>query len=209
MHPFLTGLVFGLLFIFSLGPGFFALIQTSVQKGFKRAILLAVGISLSDILYVILAIMGVASLLEQPKIRLWLGVIGTVVLIVYGVYSWFKKPKLYKDEVEGKKDLSALKYLFKGFILNGFNPFIVVFWVSIIGVVASKYNYPFQSQIAFFAGVLTTILTTDIIKAFVAHRLRSAITPKKILILNRSVGIILILFGFRMIYFLVDNYMLN
>lgn len=209
MHPYFTGLIFGLLFIFSLGPGFFALIQTSVQKGFTRAVLLAVGISLSDVLYVILALMGVASLLQQPEIRLWLGIVGTIVLIVYGVYSWFKKPKLYQDEIEGKKDFSTLKYLFKGFILNGFNPFIVVFWVSIIGVVATKYDYPMESQISFFAGVLTTILTTDIIKAFVAHRLRSVITPKKILILNRSVGIILILFGFRMIYFLVDNFMLN
>tara|TARA_B100000508_G_C11365024_1_gene230829 strand:- start:72 stop:743 length:672 start_codon:yes stop_codon:yes gene_type:complete len=209
MHPYLTGLIFGLVFIFSIGPGFFALIQTSVQKGFKRAILLAIGISLSDIIYVLLSLMGVASLLEQPQIRLWLGILGTIILIFYGIYSWFKKPKLYKDEIENKKDLSYLKYLLKGFVLNGLNPFIVVFWVSIIGVVATKYEYTFNSQMTFFAGVLTTILSTDIIKAFVAHRLRTMVTPKKILILNRSVGVILILFGFQMIYFLLDNYMFN
>ena len=209
MHPFFTGMIFGLVFIFSLGPGFFALIQTSVQKGFKKAILLALGISLSDILYVILAVMGVATLLEAPKVRLWLGILGTVVLIVYGIYSWFKKPKLYKDKIDAKKDLSYLKYLFKGFVLNGFNPFIVVFWISIIGLTATKYDFTHNEQLTFFAGVLTTILTTDIIKAFIAHRLRSVVTPKKILILNRSVGVILILFGFQMIYFLVDNYMID
>ncbi len=209
MHPYLTGLIFGLVFIFSLGPGFFALIQTSVQKGFKKAILLAVGISLSDILYVILAVMGVATLLEEPRVRLWLGVLGTIVLIVYGIYSWFKKPKLYKDEIESKKDLSYLKYLFKGFVLNGFNPFIVVFWISIIGLTATKYDFTHNQQLTFFAGVLTTILSTDVIKAFIAHRLRSVVTPKKILILNRSVSVILILFGFQMIYFLIDNYMID
>ncbi len=209
MHPYLTGLVSGLVFIFSIGPGFFALIQTSVQKGLKKAIFLALGISLSDIIYVVLTIMGVASLLEDPDVRLWLGVIGTFVLLIYGVYSWFKKPKLYQDDLGNKKDLSYLMYFIKGFVLNGFNPLILIGWISIIGVMATKYDFTFNAQILFFAGMLTTIFTTDIFKAFIAHRLRSAVTPKKILILNRSVGLILILFGFQMIYFIVDNYVIN
>ncbi|MEQ8473198.1 MAG: LysE family transporter [Marinoscillum sp.] len=208
MSPYFTGLLFGLIFIFSIGPAFFSLIQTSVQKGLKKSMLLALGISLSDILYVILAIMGVSSLLERPITKLWLGIVGTVILIVYGVYSWFKKPKVYKDEIENKKDLSYLKYVAKGFILNGFNPFIVVFWVSIIGLVATNYDFTYFQQIYFFAGVLTTILCTDITKAFIAHRLRSMVTPRKILILNRSVGVILILFGMQMIYFLLDTYVM-
>lgn len=209
MHPYFTGLLSGLVFIVLLGPAFFALLQTSVQKGFKKAVLLAVGISLSDILYVYLALMGVASLLEEKQTRMWLGIIGTIILILYGVYSWFKKPRIYKNEIETKNDLSYLKYVIKGFVLNGLNPFLIVFWVSIIGLVASNYDYSFNQQVYFFAGVLTTILSTDIIKAFLAYRLRAAVTPKKILILNRSVGIILILFGCQMIYFLVDNYVLN
>jgi threonine/homoserine/homoserine lactone efflux protein len=208
MPPFITGLLFGLIFIFSLGPAFFSLLQTSVQKGFKKAIFLAIGISLSDILYVSLALMGVASLLEEPRTKMWLAIGGTVVLVAYGVYSWFKKPKIYvSDGYEG--DFSYLKYLFKGFILNGFNPFIVVFWVGIIGIISVNYDFSDVGRIYFFSGVLTTILVSDLTKAFVAYRLRSQITPKKILIMNRSVGVILILFGLQMVYFLVENYVLS
>lgn len=209
MPPYITGLVFGVVFIFSLGPGFFALVQTSVQKGFKKAIFLALGISLSDIVYVILALMGVASLLEEPTTRLWMGLGGTVVLMTYGIYSWYKKPKLYEERCGPTNEISYLKYLLKGFVLNGFNPFIVVFWVGIVGIVAVKYSYTDSDQIYFFIGVLTTILTTDLLKAFLAHRLRKLVTPKKILILNRSVGVILILFGIQMIYFLVDHFIIQ
>lgn len=205
MPPYVTGLLFGLVFIFSLGPGFFALVQTSVQKGFKRAIFLAVGISLSDILYVALSIMGVAKLLEEHSTRLWMAAISMVILLVYGIYSWFKKPKIYQQE-DYNAEFSIFKYIFKGFILNGLNPFIVVFWVSIISLVSVKYDFNFTQQITFFAGVLTTILTSDLIKAFIAFRLRSMVTPQNIVILNRSVGVILILFG---IYFLVDSYMMG
>lgn len=209
MPPYFTGLVFGLVFIFSLGPGFFALVQTSVQKGFRKAVFLAIGISLSDIFYVILALMGVASMLEQPVTRLWMGVGGTVVLFGYGIYSWYKKPKLYEERQEVINEISYLKYVLKGFVLNGFNPFIVVFWVGIVSIVAVNYDYTGMDQKYFFSGVLTTILTTDISKAFLAHRLRKLITPKKILILNRSVGVILILFGIQMIYFLVDHFIIQ
>lgn len=208
MPPYVTGLIFGIIFIFSLGPGFFSLVQTSVQKGFKRAVFLAIGISLSDVVYVILAMMGVASLLEEPSVRMWMAILGMVVLVAYGIYSWFKKPRVYTDKIEGIKEISYLKYIAKGFVLNGFNPFIVVFWLGIIGLVAVNYNYTDQNQIYFFTGVLTTILITDIVKAFIAHRLRSIITPRSILILNRSVGVILILFGFQLIYFLIKNYLL-
>ncbi|MFH6982888.1 LysE family translocator [Marinoscillum sp. 108] len=209
MPSYFTGLLFGLIFIFSFGPGFFALLQTSVQKGFKKAIFLALGISLSDVLYVALAIMGLASLLEKPTARMWMAIVGTVVLIAYGLYSWFKKPKIYQEKQEADTELSYLKYMLKGFVLNGFNPFIVIFWLGIIGLVAVNYDYSSGEQIYFFVGVLTTILVSDITKAFIAYRLRAMVTPKKILILNRSVGVILILFGIQMIYFLFNNFLID
>lgn len=206
MPPYITGIFFGLIFIFSLGPGFFALVQTSVQKGFKKALFLAFGISMSDIIYVVLALMGVVSFLERPVFRMWMAIVGTLVLFAYGVYSWFKKPKVYENEIAGGNEMSIIKYVAKGFILNGLNPFIVIFWVGIIGVVAVKYDYTFNQQVFFFMGALTTILITDILKALIAHRFRSVITPRSILILNRSIGVILIIFGLQMVYFLFNNF---
>lgn len=206
MHPYFTGLVFGLVFIVSLGPAFFSLVQTSVQKGFRPAMFLAFGISLSDVMYVILALLGVASMLENPATRMWMAIAGTIVLFAYGTYSWFKPPVIYKDDSDYSKEFSPLKYLAKGFFLNGLNPFIIVFWMSIIGFVAVNYDYSNVEQYYFFLGVLTTILSTDLGKAFLAQRLRNFITPHRIKILNRSIGVILILFGFQMIYFLMKNY---
>jgi threonine/homoserine/homoserine lactone efflux protein len=206
MHPYFNGLLFGLIFVFSFGPGFFSLVQTSVQQGFVKAIFLACGISLSDVVYVALALMGVASFLENDSVRLWLAIGGAAVLIAYGIYSWYKKPKIYPETQDTAQiDKSYLKYTLKGFILNGLNPFILVFWITIISLIAVKHSYAFMQQVYFFAGVLTTIFTMDITKAFLANRLRAIITPKSILILNRSVGLILILFAVRIIFYLFDQ----
>ncbi len=206
MTPFLNGLLFGLIFVFSIGPAFFSLIQTSVQKGLTRAILLAVGISLSDLTFVALSLMGVTSWMQSDRFKIWVSVVGAIMLISYGVYSWFKKPRVYENSVEEKKDVKNVKYVIKGFLLNGFNPFILVFWMGIIGVVTVNFAYDTTQQPYFFLGVLITIFTTDLIKAFVANRLRSIVTTNAILIMNRSVGVILILFGLQMCYFLFSNF---
>ncbi len=206
MTPFFNGLLFGLIFVFSLGPAFFSLVQTSVQKGLSKAILLAVGISLSDIAFVILSMMGITSWLESDRFKIGLSIVGAVVLISYGIYSWFKKPRIYTNASESTQDVTNVKYVLKGFLLNGFNPFILVFWMGIIGIVSVNFEYNATQQPVFFSGVLVTIFTTDLFKAFIANRLRSIVTPNSILIMNRSIGVILILFGLHMFYFLVTNY---
>ncbi len=206
MTPFLNGLLFGLIFVFSLGPAFFSLVQTSVQKGFSKAVLLAVGISLSDITFVILSLMGITSWLDSDRFKIWVSIVGAIVLISYGIYSWFKKPKLYSNTGEATQDAKNIKYVLKGYLLNGFNPFILVFWMGIIGIVSVNFEYDATQQPIFFSGVLVTIFSTDLLKAFLANRLRSVVTPNSILIMNRSVGVILILFGLHMFYFLFSNY---
>ncbi|MEP0367128.1 MAG: LysE family transporter [Cyclobacteriaceae bacterium] len=206
MPPYINGLLFGLIFVLSFGPGFFSLVQTSVQRGFVKAIFLAIGISLSDLVYVSLALMGVASFLQNDDVRLWLAIGGAGVLIAYGIYSWYKKPRIYPEtQATSQIDKSYLKYTLKGFVLNGLNPFILVFWITIISLIAVKHSYSLTQEVYFFLGVLTTIFTMDITKAFLANRLRAVITPKRILILNRSVGLILILFAVRIIFYLFEE----
>ncbi len=208
MPPYLLGLFFGLIFVFSFGPGFFALIQTSVQKGYKKAIFLAIGISLSDIIYVSLALLGAASLLKDPTTRFWMGLVGTVVLFGYGIFTWFRKPTIQSEASlsEEETNLSAVKYLFKGFILNGLNPFIVVFWLSIIGLAATNYDFSTNEKYYFFSGVLSTILTSDIIKVLISYRLRQFVTEKRIALINKIVAAVVVAFGFQMIYFLITTY---
>ncbi len=205
MPPYINGLFFGLIFIFSFGPGFFSLIQTSIQKGFGKAAFMVLGISLSDLLYVALAMMGVSKLLNAPNVKLWLAVVGSIVLFLYGIYSWYKKPKIYHVGPDTKIDKNSLKYLFKGFVLNGLNPFTLVFWIGIISVVTVRFDYVFDQKSYFFMGVLSTILITDMLKAFLANRLRDIVTSKSILIMNRSVGLILIFFAVRIVFYIFEG----
>ena len=56
---FLEGIIIGLslTFVMGFGPAFFTLIQTSINRGFKSAMLLDIGIILNDIMVVVLMMM--------------------------------------------------------------------------------------------------------------------------------------------------------
>ena len=205
MPPYFNGMLFGLIFILSFGPGFFALLQTSVQQGLPKALFLVLGISISDMLFITLALMGVSSFLDNPDVKMVLAIGGAVVLIAYSIFSWTRKPKIYEESESVKLDRSYLKYTLKGFVINGFNPFILVFWIGIIGYVSVNHDYDTLNEFYFFSGVLSTILIADTSKAFLANRLRKIITPKFLLIMNRTVAVILFIFGVRLLLFMFNQ----
>lgn len=204
MPPFINGLLFGLIFIFILGPAFFALIQTSIQQGFRKAIFLAIGVSLSDCIYVLIVLFGLAKFLQGEDFKFWMALFGAGVLISYAAYSWFKKPQIVDQEESSESNYG--RNLLKGLLLNGLNPFIIVFWATWVSNIAVSYNYGFTEQVQFFAAMLLTIVCLDITKAFIANRLKHLITLKFIRNMNRSIAVILLLFSVQMVYFLYQNF---
>lgn len=194
MTPFFNGLAFGLILILSLGPAFFLLVQTSIEKGFKKAAFIAFGISLGDILFVVLIMKGVTSLLEDASVKFWAGIIGVILLILFGLFSFFKKPKLTATSKNPAPD-SYYKSFITGFVFNFFNPSTVVFWLSLVSIVQINFGYTGSQKGFFFTGVLFAIISTDLTKSFLAGKLKRFLTERAVNILNKVVGIILVGFG--------------
>jgi threonine/homoserine/homoserine lactone efflux protein len=194
-----NGLLFGLALAFFIGPVFFALIQVSIEKGFKTGAAMAFGICLSDLVYIVICYQGVTHLLESESLKLAMSFGGGSILLMFGISS-FRKPVLAKNHVhiEGKENL--WKYGLKGLMLNGINPFVVLFWLAVVSFSTVDYKYTGTQAGLFFGTILLTVLITDLIKSYTAHRLGCLITINKMAILNRMVGFALILFSIRLFY---------
>jgi threonine/homoserine/homoserine lactone efflux protein len=199
MPPFVNGLLFGLVFIFAIGPSFFLLIQNSIQYGFRKGAFIAIGISLSDILFVSLALIGMATVFTNPESSTIFAYVAAAILIIYGVYSFLKTPVINNDTeiIDGN---GILKFLLKGFLINVFNPTIILFWLTLSTTVSSSYGYSWPEERNFFIGMLFTILATDLAKAFLANHVRQFITVHAISIFNRIVGSALVLFAISLIF---------
>jgi threonine/homoserine/homoserine lactone efflux protein len=195
--PIISGIGFGFILAALLGPIFFTLLQTALHEGFKAASHLAFGVLLSDIGWIAAGYAFASQIDLTGKYKFTAGWIGGTLLIAFGVYNFLKKIKV--REVDDDKKTVHAKFILKGFLLNSFNPSVPLFWLSIISVVKLKENYSFSHEAVFFGAVLTTVFGIDLFKSFVAHRIKNLLKPNVLLWMNRSLGIILVTIGIRMI----------
>src|SRR5210317_373564 len=195
------GLLFGLLLSFLLGPVFFALLQTSIEKGFKAGVFMAIGVSLSDSFYMFLTYSGVSFLSENIQVKFILGLVGSFIMVGLGLFTFLKPvPKKGLKQPHFTSN-NYFRKILKGFILNSINPFILIFWLGVAGMITIELHYSFDQAFLFYLGVIVTVLSADITKSFLANKIRDMITPRFMKILNRAVGMGLILFGFRLLYY--------
>lgn len=200
MHPILEGTILGLTLAIMLGPAMFSLIQTSIHRGLYRGILLAGGIFLSDLTLVVLCYLGAVQIIGNDRNYLMFGVIGGLVLVIFGVVTFLRKVQVTdENNLIAVSIPGPLTYIFKGFFLNFANPFVWLFWVSVMVTVSSGYGTDSWSIKAFFAGSLLTILFTDILKVIIANRLKRYLKPRILIMINHLVGILLVLFGIYLV----------
>ena len=196
-----NGVVLGLLLATLIGPVFFSLIQTSIKKGPLPGLFMAVGISLSDISYIVLTYLGVSQILNNDDLYLWMGLIGGAIMIGFGVVYIFKQAHDFAGAPTAPSGRTALaKEAIKGFLLNGINPSVLLFWIGIASLATVKYQYGPRDAVLFFSAILTTVLLTDILKIITAHKLKFLLKPQAIKMFNSIVGIVLIIFGLRLLW---------
>lgn len=200
MHPLFEGMILGFTLAVMLGPAMFTLIQTSIHRGMYRGVLLAGGIFLSDLALVFLCFMGAVQVFGNDRNYLMFGIIGGIILVVFGIVTFMRKISVAEDNtLIDVKMPGPLTYIFKGFFLNFANPFVWIFWVSVMVTVTTSHSADQKATIAFFIGTLLTIFITDIIKVIVASRLKRYLQPKVLIRVNHAVGILLVVFGIYLV----------
>lgn len=207
MSPFLQGILLGLTFAVLLGPAFFALIQTSIHRGFRSGALLAIGIFLSDLFALLLCYFGASQILgDDPRENIYFSIIGGIILIIFGTYTFTRKGAQGSENSEQEEKLpKRYLYVIKGFFLNAFNPGMWFLWITIVVSISANFGVNSKSIFSFLSGVLFTIFATDIFKCFVSKQFKRFVTPAVLTWMNRIVGVVLIGFGsYLIINVLVD-----
>jgi threonine/homoserine/homoserine lactone efflux protein len=203
MEAILKGIGYGLILSLMIGPVFFMIIQTSIERGFRCAVLVAAGVALSDSLYITVSYLGISQITANDHVKIYLANAGGIMLMLFGLYNLvIKSRKKSPDEVEHIKARNPLRYVAKGFIINGITPVVFLFWIGTVSIAASRFGYKSTSSVLmFFGAIIITVFSTDVLKAKLADKLRHLLTPTFIQRLNIFLGIVLILFGGKLLFF--------
>jgi len=193
VYGFGTGIVLSLM----LGTVFFALIQNSVDFGYKSGVLIALGVVFSDVLFISGALLGTSFLPTIPNLSFYTSLVGGGLLIVLGLVSILKKdPKIAYPKT---KFGNIVYYFTTGFLLNVLNPVNFFFWVAIATKLTGE-NYTQSQQIVFFIGCLAAIFLTEVAIAFFASKLRNVFTAKVLRGINVVSGVVFVGFGIKLLY---------
>ncbi len=207
IESIISGIGLGFVLSFLTGPVFFALIKTSIEKGFYAGVSLAAGVVVSDIFYVALTIYGTSFLALENMYRIQIGIAGSSILFIIGIYYLFKKVKVNYEQNSSKRHNTG--YFLKGFIMCIFNPAILLYWLSVTSSVISISGEIKSAEILpFFGSILITQFSVDILKAYYANKLRYRIKEKTIANLNRIAGVLILIFAARLIFNLLTGHSL-
>jgi len=204
MDTYVNGLLFGLLLAVMIGPVFFALIQTSIERGFSSGFFMAIGISLSDSLYFLISWLGISQFSQSTGFQSSMGLVGGIIMLAFAIFMFFKPVPKKGLRNDAGQSVSPITQVVKGFLLNGINPSVLLYWVGIIGVAKVTHGYQGGQVVTFFAGIITMVFITDVLKAYLSQKLRNLVTPRFMMIMNRTVGTALAVFSITLFYRAID-----
>lgn len=204
IESIITGIGLGFVLSFLTGPVFFALIKTSIEKGFYAGVSLAGGVLVSDVFYVSLSLYGSSFLALENQYRIQIGIAGSTILFSIGLYYLFKKVKVNYEQSTSRRHNTG--YFLKGFLMCIFNPAILLYWLSVTsGIISISGEIKSSEILPFFGSILMTQFSLDVLKAHYANKLRYRIKEKHIAMLNRIAGILILIFALRLIYNLLSG----
>ena len=149
LKDILSAIPLGFFLSFMIGPVFFVLLETSVVKGFRAALIFDLGVVLADIVFITIAFFSSYRLIQSIKDDPALFIFGGLVMLTYGIISFVNNRKEAKkskiDEID-PNELAKTNYFslfIKGFFLNFINIGVLGFWLAILITIGPS-NYSDQ-----------------------------------------------------------------
>lgn len=210
----ISGFTLGFILALSVGPVIFTIIKQSLVNGHTGGFCFVAGVWVSDIVLVVVSNAFSALVSDLLKYKSLIGFFGAGFLLIMGIYHLFFKKVTLRTDAEGQmvrfRKREMLKIFSSGFLINTLNPSVFIFWLGTATAFAAKYT--FQQRILIFAICLGLNIAADIAKVLLAGKLRNRLTLHNISIINKVSGVILVAFGFALLYgtiFLSDKAVLT
>jgi len=196
MRPYLNGLLTGLFLQLSIGPVFFLIFGITLESNYLNCLSAILAVTIVDYLYISLSIFGVGKLLDKPKVNTVLGIIGSLVLIVFGIITLVNSFRTINiGFIDNTSNWNIYNSFFSVFFLTLSSPLTIIFWSSVFVSKAIENNY-IKNQLIFFgigAGFSTFVFLS--LTMLIISLIKTNIPLFIIKTLNILVGITMICYG--------------
>lgn len=190
-------LAFGFSQGFVIGPVSLLAIHEGLQAkkhGFEKHMQVILGSTVVDVVFVLLATVGVAQIIDNPAVRLIMFTIAAYMLIVMGLNTLFLKKKKMSFHHMHLRRLRFFETDFmEGLLINLVNPLAIVFWIIVAGSLYADFQY--MNPVWFALLISGGALASCTIVALLTQIVKKILHGKMIRWLNSISSVILIGYG--------------
>jgi threonine/homoserine/homoserine lactone efflux protein len=203
MGDLIRNILLGISLAAPIGPSGVAVIQNGLTRGFLRAFITGVGVTMADATYLLLVYFGLSSFISIPLIKILIWALGALVLLYLGAQS-FREAAQSVDLDRGMVPATR-NPLLVGYLVNISNPIAIVWWLGVFGSLlgtaangATKTSALLNSS-TILIGILLWHSTMSLLTQW-GKRILNEKTAKYI---AGIAGFALVLFGLRFAYYAV------
>ena len=180
----------------SPGPGVFATVSRSLATGFRSSLPVILGIVIGDIIFLMLAVFGMAAIAHTLG-GLFVGVriAGGLYLIWLGIRTWVSRPRAYFPD-PGQAGWSDTGGLLSGLLITLSNPKVILFYCGFLPTfmdLSALSTVDLLLAAVAIASILAAVLA---VYAYLTGRARQVLSsPRALKRINRIAGGIMVTTG--------------
>lgn len=193
---FETGLTFFIaIFIFGItpGPGILALLARGMSQGGNACVPMAVGMSLSDVCYMLAAVFGLSALATHwGELFTVIRILGAAYLFYLGYTLWTSPPVLDETQVPSVRG-DWWRGFIQGFLISASNPKVILFYIAFLPTFMDITQLNGSDIVIAAALNLSALLVGVLPIGYIAGRIRRYLrSPQAVRRLNRGAGSLMI-----------------
>jgi threonine/homoserine/homoserine lactone efflux protein len=185
-----------------MGPVGILCVQRTLNKGRWYGFVTGLGASISDIAYALLTGYGMSFIFDFVNTNfLLLQLIGSVLLLAFGVYTFRTNPTKSMRPTSNNKGTYFHNFL-TALIVTLSNPLIIFLFIGFFARFAFVLpEIPAGEQMLGYMGILAGALTWWFGITFCVNKLRKGFSVQSIRTINRVIGIVVIVVAVFGVYF--------
>lgn len=200
------GLIIGVVASAPMGPVGVLIIQRTLNKGRWYGFVTGLGAAISDIFYAVLAAVGLG--LVMPFIERHtaiLQIVGSIMLFVFGLYTYRTRPNTNLPHKPGSQKGSLIQNGLTGFSVTFINPLILFLFLALF----ARFNFitpddPIKLSAGFisvFGGALSWWMGLT----YLINKVRTRFDEDRIWMLNKTIGIIVMVVSLMSLLFTITG----
>ncbi|HEV3202023.1 MAG TPA: LysE family translocator [Bryobacteraceae bacterium] len=187
------GLLAGLIITAPVGPVNVLCVQRTITKDWRSGLFSGLGSALADSLYAAIAGFSISFVIQFLLRELfWIRFFGGVLLILLGVWYYFRPPASLDGDKKGETDTEDSA---STFLLTLTNPTTILSFMAVMAALGLAQSRPWYLTLLMVGAIFCGAMLWWVILTGIANRLRDRFTARAMVWMNRIGGLAIGAFG--------------